>query len=201
MTKSFANIISIIFHPLFVPLYVLLVLLNSTAYFAVILNYKFKLFLFFFTLMAGVILPLISAILFKKFGIISSLRMPNHKERILPFLMTSIYYIIAYSSLQKIEHLPSTYSSLFLATSVLLLCVTVITYFWKISIHLMSLGAMVGLLFALNFTNTFFLLPFLLTILIAGLTASSRLTLKAHTPTQLYLGFVFGFVFMFYVFV
>ena len=200
MNKSFANFISIIFHPLFIPLYVLLVLLFSNAYFAVILNRSFKIFLFFFTVTAGVILPLLSATLFKKFGMISSLRMPNRKERVLPFLITSIYYIIAYSSLQKIEYLPSIYSLLFLATSFILLSVAIITYFWKISIHLMSLGSMVGLLLALGLSNPSFLLPFLITILIAGLTASSRLTLKAHSPAQLYLGFLFGFVFMFLVF-
>jgi len=200
MNKSLANFISILFHPLFIPLYVLLVLLFSNAYFAVILNRSFKIFLFLFTLTAGVVLPLLSATLFKKFGIISSLRMPDRKERVLPFLMTSIYYIIAFSSLQKIEYLPSTYSKLFLATSLILLCVALITYFWKISIHLMSLGSMVGLLLALNLDNPFFLLPFITTILIAGITASSRLSLKVHTPAQLYLGFLFGFVFMFFTF-
>ncbi len=200
MNKSFANFVSILFHPLFVPLYVLLVLLFSNAYFAVILTLYFKVFLLTFTLLAGVFLPLLSAALFKKFGMISSLRMPNRKERVLPFLITSIYYIIAYSSLQKIESLPDTYSLLFLATSFILLCVAAITYFWKISIHLMSLGSMVGLLLALGLNYPFFLLPFLVTILIAGLTASARLTLNAHTPAQLYIGFLFGFLFMFFVF-
>jgi hypothetical protein len=73
-----------------------------------------------------------------------------------------------------------------------------INFLDKISIHLTTLGALVGLVAGLGFmgfADLRFLL--LLTILLSGWVATARLSLQAHVPRQLYAGFTLGFVVMF----
>ena len=84
----------------------------------------------------------------------------------------------------------------FAATTVLILILTIITVFWKISIHSAAIGGVVGFIFALGMihpiVNFTFILAFI--ILIAGLVIYSRLMLNAHTPWQVYAGAVLGFL-------
>jgi hypothetical protein len=201
MNKSLAQFTSYVFHPVFIPVYVILLLLRSDAYFAVLLDERFKRFLVFFTITTAVILPLLSASLLKRLNLLSSLQMPRREERILPFVASAVFYFIAFMSLQKIEHLSGIYSLLFLSTAGLILITAGITYFWKISIHLISIGSAAGILFALLLNGQMdFRLWFLLALLTGGWVGAARLTLKAHKPSQVYIGFLLGFLFMFFIF-
>jgi len=201
MKKSIAQFLSVIFHPMFVPVYVLLILLQSDAYFAVLLNWRFKQFLIIFTIITGVALPLMSAFLLKRMGLISSLQMPRREERIIPFIASATFYFIAFMSLNKIEHLPGIYALLFLSTASLILLTAAITYFWKISIHLITLGSASGILFALLLSGQIHLwIWFPIIVLIGGFVGSARLILKAHKPSQIYVGFLMGFFFMILIF-
>jgi hypothetical protein len=62
------------------------------------------------------------------------------------------------------------------------------------------MGALCGLIAALAFKGfADFRLMLALGILASGWVASARLTLQAHLPNQLYLGFLLGFIFMFFI--
>ena len=72
--------------------------------------------------------------------------------------------------------------------------ISVINIFWKISVHMASIGAMLGLLIIANFAN--YLDSRLMIagiILIAGIVASARLFANAHNISQIVSGFVLGF--------
>jgi hypothetical protein len=76
----------------------------------------------------------------------------------------------------------------------MILAAAIITFFWKISVHALSMGGVVGLLFVITA-----MLPesdvnylFFATIIISGLVLSARLKLQSHTPAQVYMGFVLG---------
>ena len=61
------------------------------------------------------------------------------------------------------------------------------------------LGALISISYLIQFNLTFF---YVLVIVVAGITAASRLVLEEHKPAQLYLGFSLGLgvqVFMFYL--
>lgn len=63
---------------------------------------------------------------------------------------------------------------------------------------MIGVGALVGGIIALSFfmsINFYILLP--VTVLIGGLTGWARLKLNAHTPAQVYAGFMLGAVVIF----
>ncbi len=71
---------------------------------------------------------------------------------------------------------------------------TLITFFYKISIHSLSMWGAVGIVLPLNkIVEGSLLWPTAAIIAIAGLVMSSRLFLNAHTPREILLGAVVGF--------
>ncbi|MFY8190701.1 MAG: phosphatase PAP2 family protein, partial [Bacteroidia bacterium] len=87
-----------------------------------------------------------------------------------------------------------------LACTGIVAAVFLINSFNKISIHLATMGALSGLLAALAYKGyADFRILLALAILASGYVASARLSLKAHLPNQLYLGFLLGFIFMFFI--
>jgi membrane-associated phospholipid phosphatase len=121
----------------------------------------------------------------------------HHKERILPYLFNALS---SFLGLQLLIKLPfhSVYSSLMIGTFVLLVFLSIISFWWKISEHTAGIGGLLGILLALIFKYGLNLLyPVIATILIAGAVASSRLYLKKHTPSQVYAGFGFSALLMF----
>jgi hypothetical protein len=76
-----------------------------------------------------------------------------------------------------------------------------VNIFTKISLHSLGAGGLVGLTLAMVRYSTYDLRIILVVILIiTGLTGSARLVLKAHTPTQVFLGYFAGFLGQFLAF-
>ena len=82
-----------------------------------------------------------------------------------------------------------------------MLFLSFISYFWKISAHLVGWGGLVGLILILSLRfNTDLMLFLILAILSSGFIGFARLKLEAHNPLQVYSGFLLGFVIMIVVF-
>ena len=75
---------------------------------------------------------------------------------------------------------------------------SIVSRYWKISLHMLGIGGVVGVLFSLNiwFGNLSNLL--IIFILTSGLLGYARLKEKAHNATQVYLGFLIGFLIEFF---
>lgn len=70
-----------------------------------------------------------------------------------------------------------------------------INLFWKVSIHLIGIGGIIGTLLALS--QLLFVdvkIPIIISIIIAGVIGSARLTVGEHTPAQIYSGVFIGFL-------
>lgn len=71
----------------------------------------------------------------------------------------------------------------------------VVSFFWKISLHMISVGGALALLFIVNISGFGTMLWVLIVgVLLTGALASSRLYLGRHTPLQVAAGFVGGFI-------
>ena len=115
------------------------------------------------------------------------------KERKLPIaLMVFLFYLLGttISNIAKLRDL----SLLFYATSLALFIVYILFFFKiKASVHLLSLGIFVGFFMILsNIHAKSFIIVIIILFLIAGLLASARLALKAHTTKEIYIGFFIG---------
>jgi len=127
-----------------------------------------------------------------KFNAISSFEMELQRERIIPLVLSAmIYYAVFYLLKQGTQ---GNVLNLFLLGSTLLILISLlINYLAKISLHMVSQGGLFGALTAYSIRFSIHdEWIILLIIFIAGLTAFSRLKLKAHSPAEIYGGFVLG---------
>jgi membrane-associated phospholipid phosphatase len=71
--------------------------------------------------------------------------------------------------------------------------VTIINFWWKISIHAVGSGALIALVVVLSIKMhtplTWFLIP---VIMASGLVMSARLWLNSHSPAEVWSGFLLG---------
>lgn len=193
MSKLIANIVSVFLHPLLMPTFGLLIIL-FTASNIILLPYEAKRIILLIVVINTLALPILLIPLFYRMNIIKSVRMHEHRERIIPLAFTLIPYIFSYYFLNRLPIMNEIPNFLMGATITIGIAL-IISFWWKISIHMIGIGGMTGLLFALTqsyFYNIFWFL--IIAILLAGLVAWSRLELNAHKPAQVYGGFLLGWV-------
>ena len=124
--------------------------------------------------------------------------METRQERIWPMFITGMFFITGYYLLSLIPVIPGFILNFILATIITIFVALTITYFWKISIHMIGMGGLTGglLAFAYIFNLDIHLL-FSALIISAGFLGVARLYLNAHTLSQVWSGFLLGFFIVF----
>ena len=189
--KVLAFAVSILFHPLLLPLYVLFITFNSGTIFSYVPAYTQNMS-YLLTLLGVTLTPLACLPLLKWLGLIENYRLMHKQDRVFPVLATIVgAFIVFYFS----RNLP--YSNIvrqfYLIMVIMLSGFMIVTIRWKISMHMTAIGALCGFVFILGMKylgEGINLLPIL--ILASGILASSRLYLKRHTPAQVYVGYIYG---------
>lgn len=200
METKIAKILSLVFFPLLIPTYTLLIIFNINVYFSMIIPQLAKLQILGMVFLITFIFPFFMMILFQRIGIIKSLYMKTKEERTLPYLMTIIFYYLASYLLKQLQISPIFYYFI-LGATFLIIITLIINFFWKISIHMIGIGGMLGTLMGLSFLWMIDI-PFLIILLVlcSGITGYARLKLNAHNPAQIYSGFLLGTSFMLFLF-
>jgi len=188
-----ARAISLILHPMLLPTYALVILFNLQVYFtvAIPLNAKWMIAILVFIITG--LLPILLTVLMAKLGIIRSLHMSAREERIWPFITTALLYYLAYYLLKQLDLSP-VFVRFMLGAFLAVAAGLVVSFFWKISIHMIGMGGLVGAFTGLSL-RLMIDMPLLIVILIllSGLTGFARLKLSAHHPLQVLAGFIAGF--------
>ena len=143
------------------------------------------------------ILPVIVLPFFVQYGVIRSLSMDTHKERILPLAFILIPYLFSVYFLYKIP-VPNIIANTVLGGAIIITTALLISIRWKISLHLLGAGGVVGFLISLSIKyhiDVHYLLAACL--FLSGVIAMARLQLLGHSPSQIYTGFLLGFLIMF----
>ncbi len=196
MTKQISTFISTIFQPLLMPIY-------SIAFLFVYTYFRLIFIQDFWTIMAPAIifsfvLPALLILGLYKLKMVSDLSLKNRKERFLPYLITLISYSFMIWYYYKMG-MPKWFLMLSLASIAIMLVATIITFWWKISAHMLGAGGLVGGVLAVCFfvekSNPYYL--FMIAFVIAGMIGTSRLILKRHTFGQVIAGFLVGFLLSF----
>ncbi|CAM1346059.1 conserved membrane hypothetical protein [Tenacibaculum crassostreae] len=142
---------------------------------------------------ATYLIPLLLLVFLKSIGYIKSFRVYSINERKFPmFFMMLLFLFLGkiFASMTVIKDL----SYLFYGT-VLGLSAIYLLFPFKIkgSLHLLSMGVAIGYFLLFQQMQSINILPLIITfILLSGLLASSRLYLKAHTVSEVYIGFFIG---------
>lgn len=191
---GFARVTSIVFHPLLIPTLGFLLLFNSGFYFA-LLPWSVKKFILLVVFLSTCVLPALSI------GLLAlsprfDLQMEKSTDRVLPLILSSIYYYLGYLVLQRLPVYP-IYNFFLLASILVQIVLLIVTLRWKISAHSAAIGGLLGGFMALSARlgeNPVLILTAL--ILSAGLVGTSRLILEKHSNLQVYSGFLLGFLVM-----
>jgi membrane-associated phospholipid phosphatase len=146
--------------------------------------------------------PILLLFFLKNFGFIKDFQVSTIKERRVPVIfMILILYFLGNTIIQipMIRNL----GILFYGTSLSLICIYILfSAKLKSSLHLVSMGNMLGFfLIMTNINNLSILFIIIPLIFLSGVLASSRLYLKAHTPVELLIGFFLGFIAQFTLFI
>lgn len=195
--KKAATAVSWIFHPFFMPTYMILMLLSMTV--LSLYATPLKLYLLWVVALYSLIIPGLMLFVLRPLGFISSYRIDNRKERYIPLLIGMACYVLCALTFAKIPAMMFLRKFMFGAAACELLCL-VVSLRWKISLHMTAMGAAVAVLLLLNYFGTPAMIPLVLTTLAAGALASSRLYLGCHTPAQIAAGFGGGALMMLFAF-
>lgn len=186
-----SKLISIILHPIFMPILALYLSLKQVPSIGfAITNYQNYIYLV--LIFSTVILPLISIFFLIKSGKVSSLEMSNHKERSVPLFRTAIWMGLGYYTIENIlVFSPIIKAELIGAISIILIA-SIISKYWKVSLHMLGIGGLFGILISLNILFGGMEEIMVLTLLLAGVLGISRINEKAHSYMQIYVGFIVG---------
>jgi hypothetical protein len=177
------------------PVYGMIIIFFSPTLFGY-LPVAVKKLLLFVLLINNVFLPLSLLPYLKYRNHISSWSMDNRRERMLPLFFAAILYA-ATSYIIVRYPVPVFIKTFILGVFIVTLALTVINMWWKISIHATAAGAMVALVLVLSLKmDSLMLWPLLAVIISAGLVLSARLKLNAHTPPEVWWGFLSGLTVM-----
>jgi hypothetical protein len=188
-----AKIVSGVFHPLFMPLYGLIILLTAPTFLHYLPVYV-KNIVFLILLVNNVLIPLALLPFFRYRNVISSYNIEEKSERVMPLLTASILYCTTSFIVFRYQ-IPFFLKSFIFATSILSILVLMINFWWKISIHSVGAGAITATVFVLSLKMHTPLLWYLIAVVLAsGLILTSRLRLNSHNPSQVWVGFLLGFL-------
>jgi hypothetical protein len=193
MGKLLARFISVVFHPLFIPLYCLLIIFNSPVYIIYQLNIDAKYAVCAVVAVFTLVLPAVSTVMLLKMDGIKSLKMNSQEERKLPFIMSAIFYATAYFSMQQVG-IPKLITNAILGATISLVILFLANFKQKTSAHMVGIGGLLGIVYTLSEIYIVGISQFLFpSIILAGLIGYSRLKLKAHQSIEIYSGLIIGF--------
>ena len=196
MDKTSAYVISLLFHPLLLATYIFTAFIFIEPMIVVPAGYSAitRWLVVLVVWLTTFAIPVLSLAILRFIGTINSFTLKNRQERVIPFFYIALFYGLTayYFSSQMI--VTELTAGIFILTAIMIFAAAVITTFWQISAHALGMGGLTGTMLVVNmiFPGPQVKNLLLLVILIAGLVMSARLRLQAHTPAQVYTGFLLG---------
>ena len=191
--RGFAHLVSVVFHPLFIPTYIFLLLMQVVPYeFAGITPWELTLRLFSVFWWTAFV-PAFAIFLLWRLQFVNSIMLLTQRERIIPFVLVMLFYWWQYYLSRHFTDQPIVlkffYLGIFLSTVIGL----IVNNYMKISLHGMAAGGAVA---AVILFSWYYALPLWLyvigVVLLAGLVASARLLISDHSSREVYVGLVAG---------
>ncbi|MFN2438407.1 MAG: phosphatase PAP2 family protein [Chitinophagaceae bacterium] len=192
--RAGAKLISVIFHPLFIPVYISWFLIYYTPLFPQFTQDDKLLLLLRFLIMYTVF-PLVTILLAKGLGFVKSIYLRTQKDRIIPYVACGIYYFWMWYVLRNQPEFPRLLvmlsMSIFIAASLGL----IFNSYLKISMHTIAAGVMAAFVYSIAlFSDANFGVYISIAFFIAGAVGTARLINGDHTPAEIYAGFFIGAV-------
>ncbi len=191
--KFVAHFFSYVFHPLFIPLYVTWFLTFVHPYLFAGFSVQQKTWLLIRISYTMVFFPLITVVLLKALGFIKSMLLTTQQDRIIPYIACGIFFFWAYLVFRNQPNIPTVLTAftfaVFISSSVALMA----NIYFKISMHAIGMGGVLGLFLLIMNSNTMLMtLPLSIAFLLTGIVCTARLIISDHTAKEIYAGLFVG---------
>lgn len=189
--NKLANFFSIITHPILLPTWLLLIIIEIGLFKTSSINASMCIII---VSAITFVIPTIIILFLKKFKVIKTLTMERRDDRVIPILIMATSLYITSRFFNGIYVL-GIYNFYLICSTLLCMIVFWVNLFWKISLHSIGWGGFVGILYIYTTILAEIFLPyFIISIIVAGIVCSARLYLKSHDSAQIYVGFITGFM-------
>lgn len=194
MSVFLAKFISVLFHPIFMPLFTIWLMFNSDN----LLDAHYsssehnRIYAVFF--ITTILMPAMSFYILRYNKLVSSFSMPRREERFLPYFTTLVYYGVLYYLLRT-SQFPWVFLSAMMGSMIVLLLVSVFNLFTKISAHAAGIAGATAIYAVLMKYSWIFdgIYIFASLVVLCGLVSTARLSLRTHTSSEVYIGLLVGF--------
>ncbi|WKN31895.1 hypothetical protein PZB74_00795 [Porifericola rhodea] len=199
MVRKLSITISVLMHPLLMPTLLFALLFYYAPVITQPINAKAANYLLLAVFITTFLLPMVSitALRFSDFmnkGKITALSIPQRQDRVLPFFFTTIFYIITtYMFFSKFK-VSQVLVVILAAITLIILLLSFLTLFIKVSAHSASASAFTGFLIGLGqaYPEENLLWPLLAVLVLGGMAMSARLYLDTHRPVEILIGSILG---------
>jgi membrane-associated phospholipid phosphatase len=194
--KTFFKIISLVFQPLLMPTYGMILLMNMDIFTGLPLLWRWIAIVGTF-LFTG-IFPAIPIWLLMRKGEVHDLFISKKEERTMPYLFSFLAYVFWAIFMWRTMQFPTFIVAMGMGSALSIFIIVFINLRWKISAHVAGMGGLTGSIFGVCYRtaiNPVWL--FIVILAISALVALARIELKAHTPGQVLAGFAVGFATVF----
>lgn len=191
----FSKIVSVLFHPLFVGVYlaVFLIFIHPTYFLG--FNEKSKLLKLLTIINNNVFFPLLVVALLRGLGFSKSVQLKTQKERIIPYIASITFYFWTYYVFRSQPENPHILvlmcRGMFMASSIALIA----NNYFKISMHAIACGGMIGLVtLTINDQTMSSGIPMMMALIITGFVLTTRKIISDHSWFDLITGLLVGLV-------
>ncbi|HYH16858.1 MAG TPA: hypothetical protein VD794_16615 [Flavisolibacter sp.] len=192
--RVLARVISFVFHPLFIPVYISWFLLYYTPLFPGFAQGDKTMLLVRFFVMYTVF-PLATILIAKALGFVQSIYLRTQKDRIIPYVACGLYYFWMWYVLRNQPQFPRELVMLSLAIFIASSAGLIANSYLKVSMHAISVGVMIAFMFIFSFLTDAHLGVFIsVALFVAGIVCTSRMINSDHNPLEVYLGLFLGII-------
>tara|TARA_B100001758_G_C18267034_1_gene534230 strand:- start:371 stop:907 length:537 start_codon:yes stop_codon:yes gene_type:complete len=142
-------------------------------------------FIFFLSFFFSTALPIITVLTFIKMNLVKDLDASSRSERLLPMALGALFFLIGFIVLRGLDS-PKIIQGVMFCGIINTIIVWLITKYWKISIHTVSMTSGIVIFWILGYKYI------ILMSIILILTIFSRLITNSHTLSQTIVGAFIG---------
>jgi hypothetical protein len=189
-----ARLVSVLFHPLLVGVLMATYMIFGNPDFFIGMSTKLKVQRWIAFTNNTVVYMLLVVLLLRGLGFTKSVLMPTQRERIVPLMVSVILYFWTWLVFHNLPDVPLELSDMCFGMFLSASAGMMLNSFYKISLHGIGVGGMMGLMVVLLRTGHLqSALPIAASILITGAVCTARLADSDHRSFDIVTGLLVGF--------
>lgn len=204
MNRYLAHIISAVFHPFFFPTYATLMVVYTHPYRYGSFDPQYVRMLLLIVFLLTFVFPSLALVVMRGVDLIKSFKLEERKQRYIPYITGCVFYLMAFMMFKPGSNMPLQdilLTRMMFGGVLTIFSCMLLNLSFKVSLHTTAAAGMVGLvLYTADSAYFGMQIPFLVSILLAGLVGTARLSLGAHEPREVYIGYLVGMLGMFLAF-